>query len=186
MQKYASSHDFTVQERLRYLVIALRLAELAGKSEDEECWGVAAVEETTRVLKLLEEHTTGTDVLNIPTDEELRLPGWVQTTDFAVPYERLGAFYASQGRVDYALPLYLRTLEILGPNPVSEDKCRAALVMNNLADTLVSVQPSPQRLVQGIQWVHQGLSICKTAREALLMDGRSETCEQTYAALLFH
>jgi len=58
--------------------------------------------------------------------------------------------------------------------------------MNNLGDALVSQTPTQDRLAQSNQWISKGIAICQSAREDLLTQGRSETCEQTFAALLFN
>ncbi|CAO1636973.1 unnamed protein product [Parajaminaea phylloscopi] len=82
---------------------------------------------------------------------DLDLPPWVSRTDLLGSIEALGSLYAARGRAEYAVPLYLQALQLLVPMtpegkpkpradgaPVTvADRCRAAIVLNNLSHVLL-------------------------------------------------
>ncbi|PWN27359.1 hypothetical protein BDZ90DRAFT_232338 [Jaminaea rosea] len=84
---------------------------------------------------------------------DLDLPPWLTRVDLLSSLESLGTFYASQGQVEYAVPLYLQALGMLMPpasssNPTSKpqpkptvaDRCHAAVIMNNLSQVFLEGQ----------------------------------------------
>ncbi|KAH9446831.1 hypothetical protein MJO28_016148 [Puccinia striiformis f. sp. tritici] len=77
-------------------------------------------------------------------DQQDPLPPWVGGLQFASCFEALGKFYARRGQIDFALPLYLQTLNLLLPAKTEERveklsderRCQAATVMNNIGQLL--------------------------------------------------
>jgi len=100
---------------------------------------------------------------------DLHLPPWVTATDLGASLEALGAFYATRGQIDYAVPLFLQALSLLLPPtsssssstttttsaeeslgsrlaklsdrtaPTVAERCHAGVLMNNLAQLFVQV-----------------------------------------------
>lgn len=176
----AANNDLTPQERVRAIALAVRLSELASKPDDEELWGTRAVEDALRVLN------SGSLPARAAAEDGLAMPQWVQRTDVAVPLERLGALYAARGRLEYALPLYLKAIDVMGaPAAGAEDRCRAGQLMNNLAEVLVARRPAPERLEQARAWAAKGIAVSDKARAELAGDA-AQTCQRTCAVLLFN
>ncbi|EJD40204.1 hypothetical protein AURDEDRAFT_115974 [Auricularia subglabra TFB-10046 SS5] len=165
------------RERVRAVAIALRLAELARRPEDEERWGVRAVEDTLRILQ-------DAAAASRPEDDGLELPAWVTRTDVTVPLERLGSFYAAHGQPEYALALYLRGVDVLGGSADAVDRCRSAQLMNNVAE-LIAQNATPERLEQAKMWAAKGCAVGAKARTELKGD-EAQTCDRTCAVLLFN
>ncbi|EAU88214.2 hypothetical protein CC1G_03886 [Coprinopsis cinerea okayama7 len=160
--------NLTPKERMRAVAISYKLAELAEKmhlsKDEEEKWLVYSVETILKDVmgkgNVVEELAVsdGKSETRVMM-EELNLPGWVMKHDLAAPFEALGTFYAGQGKVHYAMPLYLQAIAILIPPPPQEsstdDQCRAAQLMGNISELIIrgsapshslrspSSQPSP-------------------------------------------
>ncbi|EPQ29755.1 uncharacterized protein PFL1_02974 [Pseudozyma flocculosa PF-1] len=108
---------------------------------------------------------------------DLKLPPWVTQHEIGAAMEALGSFYATRGKAEYAVPLYLQALSILMPPPPSSssaagtrkqatvaDRCRAAVLMNNLSQLFVETgldarAHSASDLVQAKSWASKGLEI---------------------------
>ncbi|KLO19404.1 hypothetical protein SCHPADRAFT_865317 [Schizopora paradoxa] len=140
-----------LRERKCTVAIALKLGEIAEQHDlpaaDEEKWLSYAVSEVMRILQ--EDHTNAGSPAPKAKDNEdnimdLPLPGWVSLskTEMATPMERLASFYRRQGKYEYVMTLYQTALQILlmsepSRPPTIEDQCRAAMVMNNMSETVV-------------------------------------------------
>ncbi|KAG2008291.1 hypothetical protein CC2G_013738 [Coprinopsis cinerea AmutBmut pab1-1] len=151
--------NLTPKERMRAVAISYKLAELAEKmhlsKDEEEKWLVYSVETILKDVmgkgNVVEELTVsdGKSETRLMM-EELNLPGWVMKHDLAAPFEALGTFYAGQGKVHYAMPLYLQAITILIPPPPQEsstdDQCRAAQLMGNISELIIRGSAPSQSL----------------------------------------
>ncbi|PWN47495.1 hypothetical protein IE53DRAFT_390370 [Violaceomyces palustris] len=125
---------------------------------------------------------------------ELGLPPWVGRQEIGASIEALGAFYAKRGKAEFAVPLYLQALSILMPPnsnskearergqvgaPTVADRCRAAVLMNNLSQLFVNQddldasasrkdgKDEKEKLRQAQAWAAKGLEIADiTIRKA--------------------
>ncbi|KAG9075431.1 hypothetical protein FRC06_010086, partial [Ceratobasidium sp. 370] len=160
-------------ERMRAVGLSMKLAELAarfGQREEEERYLVFGVEEILRMVK--EESGAVPSDQTAEPKQELVLPTWVSHTDAGSVLERLAEFYSKTGRSDYAVPLYLQALSILLPpskstsrTPTIADRCRGALVMNNLAEIFATPTSSRKANVeQATAWAKKGLAVAQKAR----------------------
>lgn len=117
---------------------------------------------------------------------DLELPPWVTRMDLLGSIESLGSFYAAQGRAEYAVPLYLQALQLLvpaGPDgkprskpggaPVTvADRCRAAVVLNNLSHTLSeSAEAAAKEAASVAEADRSGFSFAKLTRRSESNDG---------------
>ncbi|OAV86414.1 hypothetical protein PTTG_05237 [Puccinia triticina 1-1 BBBD Race 1] len=158
----------SVHERLRTIEIAQKLGQLLihhsptppGKPAEsveikiEECL-VFSVEEILKIRNENNNFALDSDERQqmLPVSDQYQelfesLPSWVARLQFASCFEALGKFYAQRGQTDFALPLYLQTLNLLLPpqqdsgkkwnkqGPTDEERCQAATVMNNIGQLL--------------------------------------------------
>ncbi|KAF8761368.1 Tpr protein [Rhizoctonia solani] len=165
-------------ERMRVVSLSLKLGEIAakfGQLEEEEKYLVFGTEEILRMMKEASGALPSPGNENVNEggpQQDLVLPSWVSHTDAGAVLERLAEFYSRTGRSDYAVPLYLQAISILLPPPKSQlqapsilDRCRGALLMNNLAEIFAS--PSPSRkanIEQATAWAKKGLAVAQKAR----------------------
>ncbi|KAI0732716.1 hypothetical protein C8Q72DRAFT_816637 [Fomitopsis betulina] len=190
-------------ERLRAVAIASKLGEMAEAYQlpvaEEERWLTYAVEELMRLLR--DETAKGTLVVEGDSElvdktplmlAELEMPPWVTKTDVGSPLEALGRFYAREGNVEYAVPLYLQAISLLVPPSSSkkkstpEERCRGAQLMNNLSELSIRGKHTDEKRAQAIAWAEQGLATIERTKAA---GGSAEElwlCEQTLAAVLFN
>ncbi|CAE6415925.1 unnamed protein product [Rhizoctonia solani] len=197
-------------ERMRAIGLSVKLGEIAarfGQTEEEEKYLLFGVEEILRMMKEASgalPHIEGNTNQSGGPQQELVLPNWVSHTDAGSVLERLAEFYSRTGRSDYAVPLYLQALSILLPPPKSQgrtptitDRCRGALLMNNLAEIFAS--PSSSRkpnLEQAAAWARKGLVVAQKARGEItpdlskkttnLEDDPLTTCESVLAVLVYN
>ncbi|CAE6344273.1 unnamed protein product [Rhizoctonia solani] len=197
-------------ERMRVIGLSMKLGEIAakfGQTEEEEKYLVFGAEEILRMMKEV------SGALPSPGDknanqggpqQDLVLPSWVSHTDAGSVLERLADFYSRTGRSDYAVPLYLQAISILLPPSKSQtrapsilDRCRGALLMNNLAEIFAS--PSPSRkanIEQATAWAKKGLGVAQKARGEIPPDSSKKTanspddplatCESVLAVLMYN
>lgn len=95
---------------------------------------------------------------------DLPLPPWVSSQDLGASVEALGAFYANQGIAEYAVPLYVQSISTLLPPkpavpPTVADRCRAAILMNNISQALTQSKTDAETLQQAIAWAAKGLDL---------------------------
>ncbi|KAG5721884.1 hypothetical protein E4T56_gene14778 [Termitomyces sp. T112] len=207
----AGMEELSGPEKLRAIAIAYKLGEMANKlqrREDEESHLVWAVETILKsvfrlgdqpegseqadhancVLETARAQSRNPDTLTMLS--ELSLPEWATKTDIASPLEALATFYAEAGRVDFAMPLYLRAISVLVPpspeGSTDEEKCRGAQLMANLAELIIRnhSKPSEEILHQAEAWALQGLQITMKAKEKL--PNINATCELAFAVALFN
>lgn len=183
------------QERMRAVAIAYKLGELAhalGKpKEEEEKWLVYSVESVLKdVMGSSEadfEPKEGAAQLK-EMMETLRTPRWAVKHDIAAPFEALGAFYSREGKISYAMPLYLQAISILMPPPpqstTAEDQCRAAQLMGNISELILRTKNDPESLVQAEAWANKGLEIASRVRKGSFTT--HPVCEVAYACMLFN
>ena len=153
---------------------------------------------------------------------ELGVPAWISEAEVGGSLEALAGFYASRGKGELAVPLYLQALAFLMPpdssappsvvgekgrqptrrkNPTASERCRAAILMNNLAQIIIHSSPSsssgssggvrqgsvtaglasdqPGRNKQAIQWAEQGLGVVYKTQA---MVGWPSSCASSAAA----
>lgn len=141
---------FSTIERKCTVAIALKLGEMAEEfnlpAADEEKWLNYAVSEVMRILQ--EDHSNAgsppkESEKGTGDDLELPMPSWVSLskTEMATPMERLASFYRRQGKYEHVMTLYQLALQVLlmgepSRPPTVEDQCRAAMVMNNMSETV--------------------------------------------------
>ncbi|CDZ97592.1 Tetratricopeptide TPR1 [Phaffia rhodozyma] len=180
-----ATERLTGAERQRLVGVLYKLAEVAeklGKVEDEEMYLTRAVEEGLRgVMERRKEIKKTLDEVNQQSgggrEEELEpvpMPSWLSRTDLGACLDKLGEFYMKQGNSDYAAPLYLHAINtILPPTPdepskndgiPTEDRCRAAMMMNNLSNVL-TLKPTSENLQAALTWADRSLSTVRTARK---------------------
>ncbi|CAE6405703.1 hypothetical protein ACGC1H_001958 [Rhizoctonia solani] len=198
-------------ERIRAIGISMKLGEIAarfGQTEEEERYFVFGAEEILRMMKeasgalppMESDHANQVG----GSQQDLVLPTWVSHTDAGSVLERLAEFYSRTGRPDYAIPLYLQALSILLPpsktgarTPTITDRCRGALLMNNLAEIFAS--PSPSRkanIEQATAWAKKGLAVAQKARGEITPTSNKKletspddpltTCESVLAVLMYN
>ncbi|CAO1613353.1 unnamed protein product [Sympodiomycopsis kandeliae] len=138
---------------------------------------------------------------------DLDLPPWVTKTDLLASLESLGSFYARAGKTEYAVPLFLQALEFLIPTnsqrPKSSitisDRCKAAIIMNNLSQVFlnddVNLQTNQEfikaknahgsQLNQSIAWAKKGLDLIQNTNTKagwILSDNNSSGSSKVSAA----
>ncbi|KAG9126088.1 hypothetical protein FRC07_004931 [Ceratobasidium sp. 392] len=193
-------------ERMRAVGLSMKLAELAsrfGQREDEERYLVFGVEEILRKVKEESEAAPAFDgqAADISSPkQELVLPSWVSHTDAGSVLERLAEFYTKTGKPDYAVPLYLQALSILLPpskstnrTPTITDRCRGALLMNNLAEIFATPTSSRKAdIEQAAAWAKKGLAVAQKARGEIVPDKKPSSddptpiCESVLAVLVYN
>ncbi|KAF8741170.1 Tpr protein, partial [Rhizoctonia solani] len=197
-------------ERMRVVSLSLKLGEIAakfGQLEEEEKYLVFGTEEILRMMKEASGALPSPGNENVNEggpQQDLVLPSWVSHTDAGAVLERLAEFYSRTGRSDYAVPLYLQAISILLPPPKSQlqapsilDRCRGALLMNNLAEIFAS--PSPSRkanIEQATAWAKKGLAVAQKARGEIAPSSSKKTdsspddplttCESVLAVLMYN
>lgn len=203
-----SSYTLSNEERLRRVALAYKLGQLASERDvdEEEKWLIWAVEEVMRLsglgmtnpnshMNTKAQENSGSGAL-----EDLELPSWMSKTDLGAPLEALGALYAKKGRIEYAMPLYLQAISLLllpkANNVSTEDRCRAAQLMNNLSELVMRRPSTPEVRGQAEAWARQALGNIERvqAQPRSLQwfgwgqpadDGR-EVCEQALGVVLFN
>ena len=97
---------------------------------------------------------------------DLDLPAWVSAQDLGASVEALGAFYASHQQADLAVPLYLQAIATLlppqaqgRPPPTVADRCRAAILMNNISQALTQTRTDTETLLKAMAWATKGLDL---------------------------
>ncbi|GBE83883.1 hypothetical protein SCP_0509400 [Sparassis crispa] len=189
-------------ERMRAVAIASKLGEMAETYqlplEDEEQWLSWAVSELMKILKEAQPErgadVGGEEPADVPLMlAELEMPPWVSKTTLGAPLEALGNFYARRGKVEYAVPLYLQAINLLVPpsgsnkTSTTEEKCRGAQLMNNLAELTIREAPTPDNRRRAELWARQARgTIERTKAEARGGAEELATCEQALAAVMFN
>ena len=196
----APGGDMARLERMRAVALAQKVAELAQEPRREialppfegpELGEVACVTEEPReqylvwsvqeLLRLLREAQQTPDVQSALLSD-LHLPPWVSKQDIGASVEALGAFYAEKGVAEYAVPLYLQAISVLMPvstgearsrraPPTVAERCRAAILMNNIGQVLANgkmppsglddagPKPALAPLEQAVAWAAKGLDL---------------------------
>ncbi|WFD33556.1 hypothetical protein MCUN1_000369 [Malassezia cuniculi] len=176
--KYQDKTPPTPLERQRAVSLAQKIAEIGARgvripaidlvtthtSDSREGYLVWSVEE---LIRLVREHSPKNDhdAVNL---SELELPKWVSRQDLGASVEALGAFYASEGAPEYAVPLYLQALGVLLPSggtPTVAERCRAAVIMNNVSQAIASAKGGS--VDQALAWAAKGFDLATiTAHKA--------------------
>lgn len=176
----------TPQERMRGVALAQKIGDMAShgvtlppldmgetlQTEDPaEGYLSWSVSELLRLVQAQER--TGASPVMLA---DLHLPPWVDTQEVGGSIEALGAFYARHDVAEYAVPLYLQAITLLLPPkhtgrapPTVADRCRAAVLMNNISQVLAqgkrpplpsdAPHPSVAPLDQAVAWAAKGLDL---------------------------
>ncbi|KDQ13333.1 hypothetical protein BOTBODRAFT_175646 [Botryobasidium botryosum FD-172 SS1] len=198
-----SEEKLEPSEMKRSIGIALKLGEIAGRlrrDDDEEAWLVCSFEETLKAIRgdaaLAGVSTISSRTGDIRDDgqialDDLDLPEWLNKAELGAVTERLGEFYARKGNAEYAVPLYLQAISLLIPPTAKEDgtsvtpenRCRGAMLMNNLASLLVSSNAS---VPQARAWAAKAFEVTLKARKDVPGEERLLECEHVLVAALFN
>lgn len=172
----------TPEERLRAVALAQRCGDLASIKEVRDSFSISSdqtprAEEHLRwsveeLLRLAVPEETRQQILQGKQEalllSDLELPNWVSDITLGAALEALGQQYAAQGKASYAVPLYLQAINILMPsdkekrkhNPTVAERCRAGILMNNVAQLMVDAQEGKPAKVDDAQaWAMRGLDI---------------------------
>lgn len=184
-------------ERMRAVAISFKLGELAEllkkPREEEEKWLTYSVETVLKdVMSVAEVVVNGQDSAHTEEMktmvETLKLPKWASKHDLAAPFEALGSFYSDEGKISYAMPLFLQAISILMPpapeKAAAEDQCRAAQLMGNLAELILRTKNDPDALMQAESWAKKGLDIASRTRKSTIV--KHPVCEASYAFMLYN
>jgi hypothetical protein len=112
---------------------------------------------------------------------DLDLPPWISGTTLGASLEALGQLYASQGRSEYAIPLYIQTINLLMPgskssrsrDPTVAERCRTGILMNNVAQLLIDADKSSAKVDEATSWALKGLDIVSFALRGAGWDGKA-------------
>lgn len=112
---------------------------------------------------------------------DLELPSWISGSTLGASLEALGQLYASQGRSEYALPLYIQSINMLMPankasrkrEPTVAERCRTGILMNNVAQLLVDTDKSASKVEEASSWAIKGLDIVGYALRGAGWDGKA-------------
>ncbi|KAL4400218.1 hypothetical protein ACI68E_003134 [Malassezia pachydermatis] len=121
---------------------------------------------------------------------DLPLPPWVSEQELGASVEALGAFYASHHKAALAVPLYVQAISTLlpprstgsppKPPPTVADRCRAAILMNNISQALTQDTSDLETLEKAVAWATKGLDLATiTSYRAGFMRDMPEN-EQTW------
>ncbi|KAL0960101.1 hypothetical protein HGRIS_011745 [Hohenbuehelia grisea] len=170
-QQGVSSNTLSGPELQRGISIAHKLGILAeelGYLEDEEKWLTWAAEVIIRNSSTRNTSKERKDSSNL-SEPEMVLPEWASVTDVAAPLDALAMLYVRQGKLEYALPLYLHAASILIPPPPQkegspEDRCRGAVMMLKISDLLIQGSAKPETAHQAEAWAQKSLSVLESTR----------------------
>ena len=195
-QQAASETKRTPQERMRAVALAQKIGDIAQKPgvhaptmangprtiTEEPCESYLAwsVEEMMRLVR-----GPSKEPVHL---EDLPLPPWVDRQDLGASVEALGAFYASRGMAEYAVPLYVQAISMLlptrrkrdaandSPPPTVAERCHAAILMNNISQALTQFHTDPETMQRAIAWATKGLDLVSLTsyRAGFLSDMPSE------------
>ena len=186
------------EERIRAVALAQRCGDLAlikevaqsifstapsledssSLAEDHLRWSVE------ELLRLAVSEKDRTEAVSNPESSlilaDLNLPPWISGATLGASLEALGQLYASQGRSDYAIPLYLQTINLLMPankssrsrEPTVSERCRTGILMNNVAQLLVDADKSGAKVDEAVAWALKGLDIVGYALRGAGWDGK--------------
>jgi len=184
-------------ERMRAIALSQKCGDLANIREVRDSFSlgsgsVSKAEEHLRwsveeLLRLAIPDETRQNIVQGKTGaiyvSDLELPPWINETTLGASLESLGQFYAAQGRSSFAIPLYLQAINVLMPgekekrkyNPTVAERCRAGILMNNVAQLLVDSEEAAQtqpKTEEAIQWAMRGLDIVSFALRGTGWDGK--------------
>lgn len=186
----------TPAERMRAVALSQKCGDLANIREVRDSFGLGSASQSKaeehlrwsveELLRLVVPDETRQSIVQGNTGaiyvSDLDLPPWLTDTTLGASLESLGQFYAAQGRSSYAIPLYLQAINVLMPgdkdkrkhNPTVAERCRAGILMNNVAQLLVdseeaNAQPKTE---EATQWAMRGLDIVQFALRGTGWDGK--------------
>lgn len=173
--RYESADAPTPTERMRAVALAQKIAALAERGADVRPLGLARTQtadpregylvwSVEELIRLVRAHAAD----HVAPLADLALPEWVSRHDVGASVEALGAFYTDAGVPEYAVPLYLQALGVLlppGGTPTVFERCRAAVLMNNVSQALASARGGS--LDQALAWAAKGFDLATvTAHKA--------------------
>lgn len=167
----------TPTETMRGVALAQKVGELAQRDQVLVPPFQSADEDTCQTNEPAEGYLTWSveemlRLVQVPRSEgpvllaDLHLPAWVSSQDLGASVEALGAFYASHQQADLAVPLYLQAISTLlppksegHPPPTVADRCRAAILMNNISQALTQTRTDTETLLKAMAWATKGLDL---------------------------
>ncbi|KAF9513802.1 hypothetical protein BS47DRAFT_1393009 [Hydnum rufescens UP504] len=180
---------------MRAIQIGVRLAEIANRQGDEKREGEYLQRAAHKVRHLLNPKFWPNEGIenNNKLYSGLELPRWADKVEMAGVYERLGEYYNRKGIARLALMSYGSAREILLMTPdqfiggrtlTSEDRCRGAMMTNNMASILAT--PPDGSLKEDQVLAHtlakQALEMVEKARG----NGANPECERALVAVLYN
>lgn len=186
------------EERMRAVALAQRCGDLAGIKEVKEALtsATARMEDSTslaedhlrwsveELLRLAVSDHDRSSALSNPDSAlilaDLDLPPWISGATLGASLEALGQLYASQGRSEYAIPLYVQAINLLMPankasrsrEPTVSERCRTGILMNNIAQLLTDADKSSAKVDEANLWALKGLDIVAFALRGAGWDGK--------------
>jgi tetratricopeptide (TPR) repeat protein len=154
------------------------LADSSSLAEDHLRWSVE------ELLRLTVSDTDRSEALSNPESPlilaDLDLPPWISGATLGASLEALGQLYASQGRSEYAIPLYVQAINLLMPankasrtrDPTVSERCRTGILMNNIAHLLIDADKSSAKVDEATTWALKGLDIVGFALRGARWDGK--------------
>jgi tetratricopeptide (TPR) repeat protein len=196
--QYVKENAVLPEERLRAVSLAQKCGDLAGIKEVTQglTGSIILQEEST---SLAEEHLRWSveELLRmaVPDQErakalsnpdsalmlaDLELPPWISGATLGASLEALGQLYASEKRSEYAIPLYIQSINLLMPankesrkrDPTVSERCQTGILMNNIAQLLVDADKSSVKVDEASTWAVKGLDIVAYALRGTGWDGK--------------
>ncbi|KAG8990174.1 hypothetical protein FRB90_001874, partial [Tulasnella sp. 427] len=153
----------------------------------------------TEALRVRNVKVNPTDKAKEKESDTLSLPRWVEGVDLTSTMERVADYYTREGKVEYAVPLYLNAISTLLPPqdkttgglftftspPSIADRCKAATLMNNLSSLFAST--TPVNIPQATAWAQKALEVAQKA-EGESKRGSEDCleCQHVVAVVLFN
>ncbi|KAF7977333.1 hypothetical protein HWV62_4115 [Athelia sp. TMB] len=188
----SSASGSSTADIARQMAISHKLGEMAeayqfGDAEEEK-WRTYALEKSLDLQRLRATAPPEGVYEQLKTLlSDLHLPNWTSDArgQHAAPAASLAAYYARHNNLEYAMPLYLKTLELLMPAPPQPpaqfaQRCRAAQVMNNISALIMSQPPTPAFRAQAEAWARKSVEV---GSQELLANPNPKTDEDKEAFL---
>ncbi|UZJ52655.1 hypothetical protein CBS101457_001975 [Exobasidium rhododendri] len=197
--QYMEEKGKTPEERIRAVALAQRCGDLAAIKEVSEALLPETIPAHVEASSLAEHHLRWSveELLRLAVSEkdrmealsnpesglvlaDLELPPWIEGATLGASLEALGQLYASQGRSEYAIPLYVQAINLLMPankasrtsEPTVAERCRTGILMNNIAQLLTDADKSGSKVDEAATWALKGLDIVGYALRGAGWDGK--------------
>jgi tetratricopeptide (TPR) repeat protein len=196
--QYVRQNGVLPEERLRAISLAQKCGDLARiKEVTQALEGTTSLQEDS--TSLAEEHLRWSveELLRMAVSDEerakvlsnpqsalmladLELPPWISGATLGASLEALGQLYASEKRSEYAIPLYIQSINLLMPankasrkrDPTVSERCQTGILMNNIAQLLVDADKNNAKVDEATAWAIKGLDIVAFALRGAGWDGK--------------